>query len=242
MVRDGTGRGTDFLTEARERRRRTSLESVTEHQPPFSAKEAIMKNLIALGLVSAATIAGTAGAAITSTFGGCTQIAPPPMADFPFLVGPNAQCWDEQVNVTGTIFADLTTNPGSNSLPTPGVLIGMYDSHFIHWTGVPNPQVIGGVIFSAPIAAVAWGDTFLDLTDATWGAGGTAYPTGAAGRGITAAALVSVTGNMLRFEYTGLPGAIEIEQLRVWTHSVPAPGACSLGAMAGIAALRRRRR
>lgn len=199
-----------------------------------------MKNVIAIATLLA--VAPLASAAITGTFGACTQIAAPAVADFPFLVGPGAQAWNEQTNVTGTVFANLTTNPGSNSGPTPGILTGTYDSHFIHWSSIPLPQVLGAVTFSSPIVAVSWGDTTLDLTDPTWGAGGTVYPTGSAGRGINSAAIVQVIGNMLRFEYHAPTGALEIEQVRVWTHSVPAPGACSLAALGGITVLRRKRR
>jgi len=184
--------------------------------------------------------ASLASAAITSTFGGVTQIAPPAIADFPFLLGPVAQAWDEQPSVTGTIFADHI-GPGNNSSPTPGVLTGTYASHFIHWSSLPLPQVLGQVNFSNPVVAVAWGDTFLDLTDGTWGAGPTAYPTGSPFRGINSGALVSVFGNSVRFEFHGVTGAIDIEQMRVWT-AVPTPGAFSLAGLGGLAALRRKRR
>jgi len=180
-------------------------------------------------------------AAITSTLGGCVQISPPAVADFPTLNGPFAQCWDEQQNRTGVVQADLISIPGSNSFPVPGVLFGTCDSHFIHWTASSVQQVSGTVFFNNPVVAVAWGDNFLDLTDGAWGAGGTIYPTGQIGRGINAAALVSAAGNMVHFQYTGVSGAIEIEQLRVWTQ-VPTPGGCSVAAIGGLAALRRKRR
>lgn len=200
-----------------------------------------MKKIIAL--VALAAAAPLANAAITSTFGACVQIAPPTIANFPNLSSPIAEAWNEQTNVTGTIFADLTTNPGNSGSPTPGVLTGMFDSHFIHYSSLPPGNVIGGAFFSSNIVAVAWNDTTLDLTDATWGAGGTIYPTGQIGRGVnTASGGVSVFGNMLRFNFLNQTGAIDIEQVRVWTHSVPAPGACSLAALAGVTALRRKRR
>ena len=195
------------------------------------------KTLALLALVAAAPLAN---AAITSTFGACTQIAPPAVADFPFLTGPGAQAWDEQVSVTGTFFANQV-GPGNNSSPTPGVVTGTYASHFIHWSSFPLPQVIGQVNFSSPVVAVAWGDSFLDLSDGTWGAGATIYPTGSAGRGINSGALVSVFGNSVRFEYHGVTGALEIEQMRVWT-AVPTPGTFALAGLGSLAALRRKRR
>jgi len=197
-------------------------------------------SLLALALAAAAPLAN---AAISSTFGACAQIAPPTVANFPALSSPIGEAWNEQVNVTGLIFADLATNPGNSGGPTPGVLTGMYDSHFIHYSSLPPGVAIGGVIFSGPIVAVAWNDNTLDLTDATWGAGGTIYPTGQVGRGVnTSSGGVSVFGNMLRFNFLNQTGAVDIEQIRVWTQSVPAPGACSLAALGGLAALRRKRR
>lgn len=203
-----------------------------------------MNHRLTLALATTAFICATspATAGISTTFGGCVQIAPPTVANFPTLLGPVAQCWNEQQNLTGVIQADLISIPGSNSLPVPGTLVGTYDCHFIHFTSSSQPNVFGGVTFLTPIVAVAWGDTMLDNTDGVWGATGTTYPTGTLGRGINAAAIVSAAGNTVNFQFAGLPGFLEIEQLRVWTVAVPAPGSCSLAAIGGLAALRRKRR
>ncbi len=195
-------------------------------------------------IFSLLALAGTsqfAAAAITSTFGACTQIAPPAIADFPFLNAPIAEAWDEVASGSGVVFADLTTNPGNNGSPTPGVLSGTYDSHFIHFTAMTPGTAVGGVIFSGQIVAVAWNDTTLDLTDGAWGAFGTLYPTGQIGRGINSAAQVSVFNNMLRFDFQNATGAIEIEQVRVWTVPVPAPGVLSLAGIGSVMILKRRR-
>ncbi len=181
-----------------------------------------------------------ASAAISSFTSNVTQLFSPPVADFPALVGPFAQAWDEQQNRSGTVFADHI-GPGNNTFPSPGILTGTFDSHFIHWSNVPGFQITGQVNFNNPVIAVAWGDNFLNLTDGAWGDPATLYPTGNVGRGINPAAVVVVFGNSVNFEYHGVTGAIEIEQMRVWT-LVPAPGACSFAALGGLAALRRKRR
>ena len=199
-----------------------------------------MKTLIALSLTAAAAISSLASGSITGTLGAATQISPPIVADVPFLMGPNVQVWDEQQNRTGLVFADLTTNAGNSAFPTPGVLTGNFDSHFIHFTGGSAGFASGTVFFSNTIAAVAWNDSNLDLTDATWGALGTTYPTGQVFRGMNTNGFLSVSGNAIHFNFNALNPAFEIEQVRVWT-LVPAPGACSLAAIGGLLAFRRRR-
>ena len=201
-----------------------------------------MKTNLFVAAVSLSLV-GASQAAIVSVTGSVTQIAPPPIANFPTLVGALAQCWDETQNVKNSagVLADITTNPGSSFTPTPGLVFGTFNSHFLHFSNVPAPAFASGTItFDGPIVAVMFRDVTLDLSDGL-GALGTVYPTGQVGRGLNGQSNVSVLGNTLTFNLFGAAtGALDIEQVRVLTHPVPAPGALAL-AGAGLVLVRRRR-
>lgn len=199
-----------------------------------------------IGLALTGAMTGVASAAITAWTGQSQLIAAPVLADFPVLTGPLADAWDEQVNVTtpsSGVQVDMLVNGGlmTSGAPTPGVVVGIYDSHFVHFTAGPNGfQAVGTVTFNAPIEAVIFSDNFLDLSDGIFGAGGTTYPTGQFGRGINPGTFLIANGSVLSFDFLGIPGAIEIEQVRVLTR-VPTPGTVALGALGVLVGLRRRR-
>lgn len=197
--------------------------------------------LIATGI--ALSMAAASQGSIVSVLGAVTQISPPTIANFPTLNGPLAQTWDEQqsVNISTGVLADITANPGSSLTPTPGVVSGTYNSHFLHFTGnAAIPPATGQITFDGPIVAVMFNDSTLDLSDFV-GAIGTTYPTGQVGRGIGPQSTLSVLGNTLRFTLAaGLNGALDIEQVRVLTQPVPAPGPLVLAA-SGLLMFRRRR-
>ncbi|MGD9692191.1 MAG: hypothetical protein AB7G17_12205 [Phycisphaerales bacterium] len=204
----------------------------------------VMRSVVCVSVACGAT--GVAGAAITSVAGQGAQISPPVLADWPVLTGPLADAWDEQTNVTapsGGVQVDMLVGGGfmTSGAPTGGVLTAIYDSHFVHFTAGPlGFQALGSVTFNAPIEAVIFSDLFLDLSDGIFGAGGTTYPTGQIGRGINPGSFLIANGNVLQFDFVGIPGAIEIEQVRVLTR-VPTPGAVALGALGVLTALRRKR-
>lgn len=202
-----------------------------------------MKALSAI--VLSLTAAAAANASIVSTTGQVVQVGNPPVANFPNIVSPIAWAWDEQqgVNVATGVFADITTNPGNSTTPSPGLVFGTYNSHFIHWSALPPGSISGTVTFDGPIAAVIYGDTFLDLSDATFGALGTAYPTGLFARGLnTFGGNVSVLANTISFNFgSSTAGNVELEQVRVLTRQVPAPGAAALLGLGGLVMARRRR-
>ncbi len=201
---------------------------------------------VGLSVLVGSMAAGVSSAAITAWSGQAQLIAAPVLADFPVLTGPLADAWDEQVNVTtpsGGVQVDMLVNGGfmTSGAATPGVVVGIYDSHFVHFTAGPNGfQAVGTVTFNAPIEAVIFSDTFLDFSDGIFGAGGTTYPTGQIGRGINPGTFLIANGNVLSFDFLGIPGAIEIEQVRVLTR-VPTPGSVALGGLGVLVALRRRR-
>ena len=194
-------------------------------------------------LASTLILAGSASAAITSTAGQALQIGPPANSGSGFLTGMTAFAWDEQTAVAFTGPADMTNNPANNGTAIPGVISGLYDSHFIHFEGIPGIiGVQGSVTFSAPIVAVMFNQPNLDNSDAPFGAFGTIYPTTDPLRGISAASIFSIAGNTLNFQLISTVAVGDFEQIRVLTHAVPAPGiVATLSIAGGIAATRRRR-
>jgi uncharacterized protein (TIGR03382 family) len=195
--------------------------------------------LVPLLLLSASPALG----AIVSVSGQCVQVSPPPVANFPAIMNALAEVWDEQqgVFVSAGVLADITTNPGNSGAPTSGMVTGLFDSHFIHWGHFTGLAASGTVTFSDLIAAVIYSDLLLDVSDATFGASGTVYPTLQVLRGLDPQSFVSVSGNTLTFNFVPVPGAVEVEQVRVLTRPIPAPGSLTLLGLGGAAVLRRRR-
>lgn len=202
-----------------------------------------MKTATLIVVSALAIAAGSANAIITSVSLPNIQIAPPPVANFPALAFPDAVAWDEQqgVVVSAGVFANLTVNPGNSGSPTPGLVAGIFDSHFIHWGSFTGVAATGTVTFNNPIAAVIYGDTLLDLSDPTFGALGTVYPTGQVNRGLINNNFVSILGNTITFNFFPTVGAVEVEQVRVLTRPIPAPGALALAGLGGLMVFRRRR-
>ncbi|CAG0968386.1 hypothetical protein PHYC_01107 [Phycisphaerales bacterium] len=202
-----------------------------------------MKTATLFAALASVAFAAASQAVIVGTTGVALQIGNPPIANFPPLTGTNAFCWNEQQNVlvSAGAFADLTVNPGNSGSPTPGLVVGIFDSHFIHWADFSGVNGTGTISFSGNIEAVMFNDIPLDLSDPTFGAIGTTYPTGQALRGLNAQSFLSISGNTLAFNFMPFPGAIEIEQVRVLTRPVPAPGAAALACLGGLMLYRRRR-
>ncbi|CAG0968428.1 hypothetical protein PHYC_01109 [Phycisphaerales bacterium] len=199
-----------------------------------------MKSTFAAASILA--LASSTHAAITGTAGMVTFGAPPPIANFPPLIGPTAQAWDEQQNiVVPPLMCEMTVNPSNSTTLTPGPVAGLVNSHFIHFTHFPAISATGDVFFSEPIVGVIFRDLSLDMSDGPAGALGTIYPTGQMFRGLNAGTIF-ISGNTLHFDFINpVPGIQEITQVRVLTRPVPAPGAAALAGIGGLLALRRRR-
>ena len=205
-----------------------------------------MLRLTAITLSSLAVVStGTSLAAITSVSGQATFLnVNPPSATFGSLTGPNVYCWDEKTNITTTgVWADMTNNPANESSAIPGVVVGTFDSHFLH---LDNPNgffgTSGSVTFSSNIVAVFFRAVNLDNTDALFGNNSTAYDTFYPLRGLNAASMFSISNNLLKFNLTAMAPTAEMIELRVLTYSVPTPGAAATLGLAGLFAARRKRR
>lgn len=182
-------------------------------------------------------------AAITGVSGQTTWLGVSPASCVPgALTGFNAFTWDEQQNAPLFQPVNMINNPGTSSSPTPGAVGGNFDSHFIHFEGIPGViGATGTVSFSQPIAAVIFRALDLDTSDAPVGAGGTLYPTTYPFRGLNAASIFSISGNTLSFNFISQTPTMDVVQVRVLTHPVPAPAGAALLGGAGLIAARRRR-
>ena len=197
-------------------------------------------------VLGTALAAGSASAAITGVAGQTTWLGTPPLSCNPgALMGTTAFAWDEQQNITlATLAVDMTNNPGNSSFTIPGLLGGTFDSHFIHFEGIPGIiGVQGSVTFATNIVGVIFKNTTLDLSDVTCGSPGTTYPTGYPFRGTNTIqpSFFSINANVLTFNLNSLASVAEVAQIRVITQSVPAPGAAALLGLGGLAMIRRRR-
>ncbi|MDX2116994.1 MAG: PEP-CTERM sorting domain-containing protein [Planctomycetota bacterium] len=205
-------------------------------------------SLSSLSLLASLALVSSATAAIQSVAGQVTQIGAPLSCAPGALTSFNAQAWNEQANVTtGPIKVNLTA-PGfyTGSSANFGIVAGTFDSHFIHFEGIPGQfNVSGSVTFVDPIAAVIYENTYLDSSDPIFGSFGTIYPTSNPNRSLAGplnSNSLNWVGNTLSFNlFTMAPGNPVI-QLRVLTHPVPAPGSLAMLGLGGLVAARRRRR
>ena len=198
--------------------------------------------LSALSLVALATSA--ANASVTVAAGQAQIISAPPSCLPGALSGFNAFAWNEQTNVSlANLPVDMINNPGSSSSAISGFVGGSFDSHFISYENIPGViSASGSFTFSGTIAAVIFTQPLLDITDAPLGAGSTIYPTGYTFRGLNSTSSFTLNNNLLTFNFVTFTPTTDVIQLRVLTHTVPAPGASLALAAAGLVTLRRRRK
>ncbi|MBL8885209.1 MAG: PEP-CTERM sorting domain-containing protein [Phycisphaerales bacterium] len=200
-------------------------------------------SVAALGMTA---LISAANGAITSVSGQTTWLGSPPVSCWPgALTGFNAYAWDEQQNITlATLAVDMTNNPGTSAFMIPGLLGGTYDSHFIHFEGIPGViSAQGTVTFATNIVGVIVKPLTLDNSDVTCGAFGTSYPTGYPLRGTNTSipSFFSINANTITFNLAAIASIGEVAQIRVITDAVPAPGATALLGLGGLAMARRRR-
>ena len=200
----------------------------------------------ASALASLCLTAPFAPAAIVGVTGMTTWLGSPPVScTSGTLLGMNAYTWDEQQGITlSGIACDMVNNPGNSGAPVPGVISGLFDSHFIHYqdfTGVPGPT--GTITFNGPIIGVIFRPLNLDNSDVPCGALGTTYPTGYPFRGLatTPVSFVTINSNVLTFDLKTMQPNNYVDQVRVIT-ATPTPGSAALLGLAGLAFVRRRAR
>lgn len=214
-----------------------------------------VRMMAALSVLCACTVSDPASAAITATAFGITKIPQPTMCTPGTLFSPGGHgflAWDEATAVAGPLPVDMIGNPATLATATPGILSGVYNSHFLHMETLPATLVSGWIDFDAPIVGVAFGDANLDASDALAGWAGTVYPTGVVGRDFGGPFSTFTTLNVRPSLF--LPNRLELsihtwpngtsnlslDQIRVYT-AVPTPsGAAALSAL-GLIACRRRR-
>lgn len=202
-----------------------------------------VRALAAAALAALCAGAPHASGAIVGVTGQTQQIAPPPSCVLGALQTFDAQAWDEQTNVPLNLVVDMVNNPGTSGAAVAGLLNGVYNSHFIHYEGIPGViTATGTVTFNAQIVGVAFSPLTLDATDALAGAGGTVYPTLYPLRGIFSnpVSSFSINNNVLSFNIHSLAPTAHVVQIRVFT-LVPAPGGGAALAALGLLGVRRKR-
>jgi len=199
--------------------------------------------VLSLALLTAA--ASVSSAAITNVSGMTTWLGSPPVACTPgALTGFTAYAWDEkQTTLFTNLWADETQNPGSNAGAIPGMLNGVYDSHFLHFEPIPGAIGVSGTItFAQPIVGVMFINSSLDNSDISAGSPGTVYPTTYPFRGLNSASTISYSGNVLSYNIFVAVPTLDVAQVRIITHSAPTPGAAATIGLGALGLTRRRRR
>lgn len=201
--------------------------------------------------VAASLAAASAHGSIVSTSGQMTQIAPPPSLQVgQQAFGTYAVAINEKQNVLFNGVVDrLNPVVGFNyttSTVAPAFLSASVNSHIIHFddtnTSTPRVNVVGTVTFNSPIIGLIYINTRLNQSDAQLGnIGTTVYPFGVANRGFAVAYSGLDTARLLSPNTIQVTLGAAIDQIRVLTLPVPAPGSMALLPLAGLAATRRRR-
>lgn len=219
-----------------------------------SAKQIVMS----LGLCACTFT--SAQAAIVSTVGNVSVVAPPATVDIQQNEGLLSIVFPERLNyaltsgakfdVDGTpgTYNDTADFTGVDGFFASGTQVDV-NSYFVHFDSPGGTTIsTAAITFDQPIIALMLQSSRLSTSDNDLGAPGTTYPifssTGVGRRGIDfsdAVVLDSVTisDDRRTLSYT-LTSSNSVDQIRVLT-SVPEPGTLGLVGISGLALLRRRR-
>lgn len=223
------------------------------HAMPTAVTPSLLRPLsLSAAAIAAALLAPVvAEAAILSTSGQVTQIAPPTSGVYGALPGPPAFAWNEASGVSSTALLVNTLGNGTFTGGSygPAVYAGLVDSHMVHFDASTGVAVVqGSVTFSNNIVAVIYENSLLDLSDGPLGAPGTTYATGDPFRSHSSTlgtTSYTVAGNVLTFTLWANSSPAwpnKMAELRVLTDAVPGPGAAALLGLAGLFGRRARRR
>lgn len=191
-------------------------------------------------------VCATASASIVSVSGSVQQIVPPSlvMQGVSYTATPDtATAWNEIQGVfLPGVPVDMINHPGNSNAAIAGTLTGTYDSHYIHYRHTLLNMITGSVTFSGKIVGAEFSAATLAASDAIVAPFGTSYfPSNP--RGVSSPVeWFTTNGNTIQFHLYGDPAYFDTAEIRVITEHVPAPGAGALATLAGLVALRRRRR
>ncbi|MFO0835044.1 MAG: hypothetical protein U0638_08750 [Phycisphaerales bacterium] len=185
-------------------------------------------------------------ASIVSVSGAVQQIAPPSVVIQGFSntnTPDTATAWDEKQGVfLPSVPVDMINHGGNSNAAIAGTLTGVYDSHYIHYRHWSGNLITGSVTFSGKIVGAEFTAITLLSSDATVAPSGTTYIP-ANPRGIfSPSEWFTTSGSTIQFHVWGATWYADTAEIRVITEHVPAPSAGALATLAGLIALRRRRR
>ncbi|MBL8760179.1 MAG: hypothetical protein JNL50_02665 [Phycisphaerae bacterium] len=192
-------------------------------------------------------LASAAPAAIVSVSGSVQQIAPPALViqGVSYTSSPDtATAWNELQGVPlSGIPADMVNHPGHSNIAVPGSLSGVFDSHYIHYRHTTLAPITGTIAFDGKIVGVMFTWYTLAASESFVEPNTGMYSTSNPNTGIDSPGEWFTTStSSLTFHLYGSIFYHDTAEIRVITERVPAPGAAALAALAGAAALARRRR
>ncbi|MHC4415805.1 MAG: hypothetical protein ACYS0G_11020 [Planctomycetota bacterium] len=121
----------------------------------------------------------------------------------------------------------------------------LVNAHILHLDPIGSNvvELTGSLTFDQDILGLIVLDASLDASDGILGAPGTLYPTGAAGRGFEGPHdIFTIEPDLRTLTINNLRASTMIDQIRVITAAIPAPGVLALFGLAALTVVRPRRK